>query len=430
MDPNLSKELLALDRQHIWHPFTPLRGANTPTLVTGAEGVYLHTADGRRLLDATSSWWVNLHGHRHPTIQQALQQQLQQMEHVIFADVTHPPAIHLAQQLLMHLPKGFAKIFYSDDGSTAVEVALKLALQHSHNLGKPKHKIVALEGGYHGDTFGAMSVATPSLFNAPFRECLFAVEYVPFPFEGREDNACWAFEKLLKKDDVAAFIYEPLVQGVSGMRMYAPAALDRLLGIARKKEVLCIADEVFTGFGRTGQLFASEAMRHKPDLIALSKGLTGGVLPLGATACSERLVRAFDHEEVEKTFFHGHSYTANPLACAAALASLKLTCSEETAAHWQRIHKRHQQFARRLQARDGVKEVRVLGTLLALTLPEYEQKYGGALKQKVYDFFLQRDILLRPLSNVLYIVPPYVITDTELSQIYEALESFIGEASP
>lgn len=414
------------DKKNIWHPFTSLAGSPEPIMIERAEGIYLHASDGRKIMDAISSWWVNLHGHSHPAIAEAVAQQAKKLEHVIFAGFTHEPAIRLAENLLQIMPDNFSKIFYSDNGSTAVEVALKIAMQYWHNQGINRKTIIALEGSYHGDTFGAMAVGDRSIFTTPFSPYLFTVEFVPFPSTGNEETTLTQFKKLIDSGNVSAFIYEPLIQAAGGMRTYSKTVLNRLLEIAKQKEVICIADEVFTGFGRTGKLLASDYIPEKPDLIALSKGLTGGTLPLGATAVSQKIVSVFEHHETHKTFFHGHSYTANPIACAAANASYELLMKEDCQQRIQRISKHHKDFAAQLSVHPTVKEARTLGTILAIELNSTEEtSYTNSLRDKIYSYFLKQHILLRPLGNTFYIVAPYCITTDELNHLYKTIGSFL-----
>lgn len=421
-------ELSQLDKQNIWHPFTPLEGAPEPILIDHAEGIYLHTPDGRKIMDAISSWWVNLHGHSHPAIAEAVAQQAKKLEHVIFAGFTHEPAITLSKNLLSILPDNFSKIFFSDNGSTAVEVALKMAMQYWHNKNIQKPKIIAIEGAYHGDTFGAMSVGDRSIFTTPFSLYLFDVEFIPFPERGQEEDTLNHFKKIVDEESTGAFIYEPLIQAAGGMRMYDASLLDKLIAHAQQHDVICIADEVFTGFGRTGELFASDYLAHKPDLIALSKGITGGTLPLGVTAVSSKIIEAFQNSELIKTFFHGHSFTANPLSCAAANASFKLLTSDACIKSISRITEHHKKFALKIASHSTIKEVRTLGTILAIDLASDQiTSYTNALRKKIYAYFLERDILLRPLGNTFYIVAPYVITESEMNKIYEAILTFLNE---
>lgn len=418
---NLSEK----DKKNIWHPFTALEGSPEPILIDSAEGIYLNTADGRKIVDAISSWWVNLHGHSHPVIAAAVAEQAKKLEHVIFAGFTHEPAIRLSENLLSILPGNFSKIFYSDNGSTAVEVALKMAMQYWHNKGIERKKIIALEGSYHGDTFGAMAVGDRSIFTAPFTPYLFEVEFISFPFEQNEDASVAEFQLLAKSGNVGAFIYEPLIQAAGGMRMYSPNTLHKFLEIAHQNDILCIADEV-SGFGRTGKLFASDHITEKPDLIALSKGLTGGTLPLGVTAVSSKIISAFQSAEVMKTFFHGHSFTANPVACAAANASFDLLQTDECHKNIQRISDSHKNFATEIRSIISVREARTLGTILAIELKSEEStSYTNPLRKQIYSYFLNRDILLRPLGNTFYILAPYCITEQEMNHVYQAIHEFL-----
>lgn len=419
-------DLLAIDRKNIWHPFTPLQGGPEVPLITSANGVYLHTSDGRKILDGISSWWVNLHGHSNPHIAAAIADQAKKLEHVIFAGFTHAPAINLSENLLGILPANQRKIFFSDNGSTAVEAALKMAFQFWHNQGIRKEKVIAIKGGYHGDTFGSMSVAERGLFTKPFSHWLFETSFVDFPEEERESEVIDQFKALISRKEVAAFIFEPLVQAAGGMRIYSAALLDTLISLAQEHDVICIADEVFTGFGRTGKIFAADYLANKPDVVALSKGLTGGFLPLGVTSCSGKILSAFDSPEFERTFFHGHSYTANPLACAAANASFELLMAPSCQERIRLITRQHMHFAESLRGHQAVREARTLGTILAIELHSREQSaYENAMRRKIYPYFMERNILLRPLGNVLYVLPPYVIRDEELESVYMAIESFL-----
>ena len=417
---------LEKDRQNIWHPFTPLIGGADPIMITSAKGIYLHTHDGRKIIDAVSSWWTNLHGHSNPHIAAAIARQANNLEHVIFAGFTHEPAIKLSENLLTILPKNQSKIFFSDNGSTAVEVGIKMALQYWYNKGTPKKKVIAMNGSYHGDTFGSMSVGERNIFTDPFSKHLFDVDFIDFPTRENEEIVLTHFYELIKKNDVAAFIVEPLVQGAGGMRMYSPAILDKLFSAARSHEVVCIADEVFTGFGRTGKNFASQYLTLTPDIMALSKGLTGGTLPLSITTCSEEIIQAFRTDDFTKTFFHGHSYTGNPLACAVANASFELLMKMECQDAIQRIAASHEQFRNEMSVHPAIKDARCLGTILALEIKNDEDtSYSNAIRKKIYPYFLEQGILLRPLGNVIYIVPPFVIKNDELQIIYHSIKKFL-----
>ena len=417
-------QLEKIDRENIWHPFSPLAG-NKPIGVKKAKGVYIHTQDGRKIIDAISSWWVNIHGHSHPKINKAISRQAAKMEQVIFAGFTHKPAVDLSKTLKKLLPPNISKIFFSDNGSTSVEVAIKLAIQFWYNQGKPRRKIIALEGAYHGDTFGSMSVAERNLFSAPFNDFLFEVEFVPFPKgDGSESIAKM---KELAGEDTAAFIFEPLVQGAAGMQMYAPEVLDELISIAQSKQIVCIADEVMTGFGRTGKMFACDYLKNDPDIFCLSKGITGGYLPMGVTAVSQTIVEAFDVADRLKAFFHGHSYTANPLACAAANASMKLLLKKDCQQDIARIGASHKAYVEGFTPNERVDEIRYRGTILAIELKADDAGYTSDIKERIYDYFMKRNMLLRPLGNVIYIIPPYIVTNQELQKMYKALDSFLKE---
>ncbi|MCA4900486.1 MAG: adenosylmethionine--8-amino-7-oxononanoate transaminase [Bacteroidota bacterium] len=419
------------DKQYLWHPFTAF-GEDDPLLITSAEGVYLHTHDGRKIVDAISSWWVNLHGHSHPIIAKAIAEQAQKLEHVMFAGFTHEPAILLAENLLSILPKNQSKIFLSDNGSTAVEVALKMAIQFWYNQNiTNKKKVIAIEGSYHGDTFGSMSVGARDIFITPFNPYLFSVEFIEFPSQEKENQVIEQFKKLVCKGDVGVFIFEPLVQGASGMRIYRPEVLDELMAIARDQGVVCIADEVFTGFGRTGKIFASDYLKTSPDLIAMSKGLTGGALPLGATSCSRRIEEVFRDSSANKTFYHGHSYTGNPMSCAAANASIKILLSAECQNSINRISHSFNDFALRYRQTDNrLKSAQRLGCILSLELESSSAtSYQNPLRKEIYRHFLSRHILLRPLGNILYVTPPYVTPSSVVENILYEIESFIHNSS-
>ncbi|MCL6524122.1 MAG: adenosylmethionine--8-amino-7-oxononanoate transaminase [Thermoflavifilum sp.] len=409
-----ASSLLERDARVIWHPDTQMLTEPAPIPIVKGEGALLFDEQGQSYIDADASWWVNTIGHGHPLVAEKIAAQARHLAHCIFACLTHEPAVKLAEELLRLLPGNFSRIFYSDDGSTSTEVALKMAIQYWHNQGIKRTKILALEGGYHGDTFGAMSVGAKSVFTAPFENYLFEVTYLPLPQPGQ------AFpipeEEL---DQYAAWIFEPLIQGAGGMRMYRAEALDPWLEICRRHGILLIADEVMTGFYRTGRLFACEYLQQKPDIICLSKGLTGGTLPLGVTACTEQIFEAFLSQDKRKTFFHGHSYTANPLACTAALASLDVLLSPAYQSQIQHIIRQHQHFVQQLHEYPCFQHPRQLGTIAAFEVID-EPNYTSPLRDKLYTFYLKHRVLMRPLGNTLYLMPPYCITNEQLQQVYEA----------
>ncbi len=416
------------DRAVIWHPYTQMKNALTHIPIVKGEGVYLFTEDGTQYIDAVSSWWVNIHGHGNTVIADAVAKQARELEHVIFAGFTHEPAIQLAERLLNLLPGDQKKVFYSDNGSTAVEVALKMCLQYWHNKGvTQRKKILAFKNAYHGDTFGAMAVSARSIFTHPFSDLLFEVDFIDLP---NASNIDVIKEKITAiGDEAACFIFEPLILGSGGMLMYEAAYLDELVTLCKTQGILTIADEVMTGFGRTGTFFACEQLTSKPDIFCLSKGLTGGTMAMGITTCNQQIFDAFYSDDKLKTLYHGHSFTANPIACAASLASLDLLLQPETLANINRIKKQHAQFAERIKHHPKLKEVRQTGTILALEwATSNETSYLNNLRDSLYNYFLEHYIILRPLGNIIYILPPYVISEQDLDYIYQnitaALEIF------
>lgn len=418
------------DLQSLWHPFTQAKMEGPPVAITRAQGAVLYAEDGREIIDAVSSWWVNLHGHGHPHIAERIAAQAKQLEHVIFAGFTHAPAVELGERLLTYLPSNQRRIFYSDNGSTAVETALKIAMQYLLQSGRKKEKIVALHGGYHGDTFGAMSANAPTSFYKPFKPYLFDVQRVSPP-QSLEDPSLSEFEALVASGEVGIFIFEPIIQGVAGMRIYSAAALDRMLALCRQHGVVTIADEVFSGFGRTGKFFACDFLHEEPDLVCVSKGITGGFLPLGVTSATEDIYQAFFADDRSKMLFHGHSYTANPLACAAALASLDLLEKPETEKAIISINTTHRSFVATLAALPRVMSIATLGTILRFEVAGADEGgYLSSLRDLLYNGFLKRGVLLRPLGNVVYVLPPYCITERELHKVYDAIEGTLQELSP
>ena len=415
---------------HLWHPFVQAATADPPLRVVRGEGAELVLDDGRRLIDAISSWWVTLHGHGEPSIAAAIAEQAQRLEQVIFADFRHPPAEQLAERLAAH--SGLDRLFFSDNGSTAVEVALKIAWQWWHNRGTPRPRLIAFEGAYHGDTFGAMAVGARSLFSAPFEPLLFEVARAPWPATWWDDDGVAAREAAaletlaqLLETPTAAVILEPLVQGAGGMAMVRPSFLRAVEGLVRQAGALLIADEVFMGFGRSGALFASGACGLQPDLMTLSKGLTGGFLPMGVTLASEALFQGFHSLDPSHTFFHGHSFTANPLGCAAALASLDLL---EAAPHRHSVMgERHRPHLERLAQHPAVRRPRLTGCIAAFDLARAEGGYlspaGPALQRRVR----QRGVFLRPLGDVVYLLPPLCIDDAQLERCWGAIGEVLDE---
>jgi adenosylmethionine-8-amino-7-oxononanoate aminotransferase len=412
----MSTALTDRDSKVIWHPYTQHKDGRPPIPVVQGKGSLLFDDNGKSYIDAISSWWVNIHGHSHPYIAERLYQQALRLEHVIFTGFTHEPAVSLAERLLPLLPGDFSRIFYSDNGSTAVEVAIKMAIQYWGNKGLPRTRILAFHHSYHGDTFGAMSVSERSIFTAPFGDYLFDVMFVDTP---TTENIGQLLQTIRHNGArIAAFIYEPLLQAAGGMRIYEPSLLDQLLTEAKQQGILCIADEVLTGFGRTGRLFAGEYLSQKADILCLSKGLTGGTIALGVTAATEPLFEAFLSDDRRKTLFHGHSFTANPLACTAALASLDLLMHPDCMANIRRLAGRHEAFLNTLRTFPIVRNARALGTVLAFELNAGEDGYINAIGPAITRDALDAGIYLRPLGNTVYVMPPYCITEKEMDQVF------------
>lgn len=412
------------DRAHIWHPYTQMKTADAPIAIVAGKGAELYDETGKVYIDAVASWWTNIHGHAHPYMAEKLAEQAYKLEHVIFAGFTHPSAIELAERLLPLLPAGQTKAFFTDNGSTAVEVGIKMAIQYFYNQGIARKKVIAFDLAYHGDTFGTMSVGGDLSFYNAFQGFLYQVERIPTPIPGQEEACLVALEQHLQKGDVAAFVFEPLVMGAAGMLMYSPEVLDQLMALCKKHGALCIADEVMTGFGRTGKLFATLHCQETPDIIALSKGLTGGMLPMALTTCTEAIYQAFYADDKMKALYHGHSFTGNPLGCAVALASLDLLLSAETQENIGRVVKRQADFLSKINNHPQLQNARQTGTILAIEFKTDTQSgYFNNLRDRLYRFFLQRGLILRPLGNVVYVLPPYCITDPQLDQVYTALEA-------
>lgn len=412
------------DSAYIWHPFTQEKTAGENICIVKGKGAELWDDKGKKYIDAVSSWWVNLHGHAEPHIAAKISEQAAQLEHVIFAGFTHPKAIELSERLLQLLP-GFSKVFFSDDGSTSVEVALKMAIQYHANTGKKKLKVIAFENAYHGDTFGSMSVSGRGVFTNAFEENFFEVKFIPVPDKTAGEEYFSNFEKLTQDDSVAAFIFEPLVQAAAGMVTYDEGVLDKMISFCHKKNIVTIADEVFTGFGRTGKMFATDHLQNKPGIICLSKGLTGGFMPMGVTVCRPFIYDAFYSDDKTKALYHGHSYTANPLACAAACASLDLF-SEKTFQRISEIEKQHVEFSEKIKSNKRVKNIRTKGVILAVEIETaHSSGYFNSLRDEMYAFFIKKGLLMRPLGNVCYIVPPYCITNEQLAQCYDAINEFV-----
>jgi adenosylmethionine-8-amino-7-oxononanoate aminotransferase len=406
----------------VWHPFTQHALAAEMTRITKTEGAYLFTETGERIFDAISSWWVITHQHRHPFIMNAIRGACEQWDQIIFAEFTHEPAEELARELLSLAPTGLQHVFYSDSGSTAVEVALKMALGYFKHSGAPRTRIVVMEHGYHGDTIGAMSVGERGAFNAVYEPLLFKVDRIPFPLPGYEQDTLDAFEKYCMTGQVAALLLEPLILGAGGFKCYPAWLLTELKHIAEKYSSLLIADEVMTGWGRTGSLFACEQAGISPDILCTSKGLTGGSLPLAATLCCEKIFNAHFSTDRRKTFFHSSSYTANPIACAAALANIEIWKTEPVLERIAQITKTHQSHLAVFNDDCRFTSVRQIGTIAALDINTESCGYFSNVATRLRTFFRQRNLLIRPLGNVIYLMPPYCVTPQELQDTYAAID--------
>jgi adenosylmethionine-8-amino-7-oxononanoate aminotransferase len=441
-------DLVARDRTTVWHPYTQMQTAPDPLPIVRGQGAYLYTADGRRLLDGISSWWVNIHGHSHPRLNLALFEQAQRLEHVIFAGFTHPPAVALAEQLIAVAPPGLSRVFYSDNGSTAVEVALKLAHQYWRNRGQPERtSFIALDHAYHGDTVGAMSVSEDSLFTRPFAPLLFQVIRAASPYcyrcpVGLERRTCaidclGSLERALSEHQstTAAVIVEPMLQAAGGMVIWPAEFLAGVRRLCDRYDTLFIADEVLTGFGRTGRMFACEHAGVPPDIMCLSKALTAGYLPLGATLMTDRVYSAFLSDDRAKTFFHGHSFTANPLSCAVALASLELLRETDSLA---RVGRLEAQLRVRFDEFRGVPlvgDVRVIGGVGVIELvrdhaTRAADGYLDGIGPRLSAAFLDRGLLLRPLGHILYFMPPYIVTDAEVDWAVDQIGAVLRAMVP
>lgn len=421
--------LVARDQKSIWHPLTQHQTAAPPVPIARGEGAYLIDYDENRYLDLISSWWVNLHGHANPEIAQAIYQQALKLEQVIFAGFTHEPAVSLAEKLLSLLPSVYTKVFYSDNGSTAIEIALKMAYQYWRNKGEEqRRRFVSFQNSYHGDTFGAMSVGRENVFSSQFDDLLFAVDKISFPATWMQDEITVEKEQMvlnemetfLKKHahETAAVIIEPLLQGACGMNMCTPRFLKNLEMLVRQHDVLMIYDEVLTGFGRTGELFACIKAQTTPDIVCLAKGLTGGFLPLAVTTCHEKIYEAFLGDNFNYTLAHGHTFSANPLGCVAALKSLEILTRPETLQQIAMIERVHKEELMQLQVETNIERARVCGTVAAFDLATHTS-YGSNFSLALRSQFLKRGLLLRPLGNVIYFLPPYCVTEAELRHAYK-----------
>ncbi|HPD82209.1 MAG TPA: adenosylmethionine--8-amino-7-oxononanoate transaminase [Alphaproteobacteria bacterium] len=430
--------LLAKDKRHCWHPFTQHQVEPDPPVIVKAKGASLFDEQGNEILDMISSWWTCIHGHAHDEISQALADQAAQLPHVMFAGFTHPAAIQLAEKLAQKLPGDLNRVFYSDNGSTAVEIALKIAYQYWTNKGeRARTKFLAFDGGYHGETFGAMAVGKGCGFFKLYDDLTFNVEMLPYvptwekdhDVEEREKAALQSIQKTIEKHkhEIAALIVEPLMQGAGGIRFCRPEFMRQVTQMAQDQGILVIYDEIAVGFGRTGALFACEKIGVTPDLICLSKGLTAGYLPLSVTVATDRIFDVFLSDDVEKGFMHSNTFTANPLACAVALKSLEIFDREDSFKKLAHIEKRHRKFLKQLENHHDIFMPRVMGPILAFNISKEKRGYKNNVSEKLRDWFLKNGLNIRPIGDVIYLLPPYCIMDEELDRAYQGIMKGLDE---
>ncbi|WP_418888276.1 adenosylmethionine--8-amino-7-oxononanoate transaminase [Maribacter arcticus] len=414
------ENLSTRDKKHLWHPLTQHKLNKRQLAIVRAKDALLFDENGKEYIDGIASWYTVMYGHSNKHIVSAMTKQMNKLDFVMFSGLTHEPAIELSEKLMEILPANQAKIFFNDNGSTAIEAAIKMALQFYHNNGELRDTLIAFENGFHGDTFGAMSASGLSSYNGPFEKFLLKVVRIPTPQENNIQEVKSRLAKILQENKCAAFVFEPLVQGAAGMKFHSAKGLDELINLCQENNVLSIADEIMTGFGKTGKNFASDYLENKPDIICLSKALTAGMFPLSITSCSQAVFNRFLSDEVHKGFFHAHTFSAHPIGCAAALAGIELLNSPEIAERRKYIESAHNSFATRIEKHEKVGNVRVMGVILAIDLNIKMERYGN-LRDDLYDFFVERGVLLRPLGNTIYVLPPYVITNSELQKIYETI---------
>lgn len=409
------------DKKHLWHPLKQHQLNPDSLAIIKAKGCILTDEDGNEYIDAIASWYTCMYGHCNDYIIEATHKQMQQLDHVMFSDFTHEPAIKLSEKLIKILPKNQSKIYFNDNGSTAVEAAIKMALQYYFNKGEKRSTFIAFENGFHGDTFGAMSVSGLSVYNGPFEDFLINVLRIPTPNGENHQDIISLLEQYISDFKIAGFIYEPLIQGAAGMKIHNSNGLHTILKYCKSKNVLTIADEVMTGFGKTGKNFASDYIDTKPDIICLSKALTAGLLPMAITSCTQDIYQGFLSNEMSKGFFHCHTYSANPVACATAIAGIELLTSKDIQDNIERIIQAHKKFEKHIKNHPKVKSTRHLGVIFALDIDTKMERYGD-LRDKLLKFFMDRGVFLRPLGNTIYIQVPYVISDTELQKVYQVIE--------
>jgi adenosylmethionine-8-amino-7-oxononanoate aminotransferase len=413
------------DQKHIWHPLTQHKTSAPPIAIVKAKGALMWDEDGKEYVDGIASWYTAMYGHCNEFITSKVTRQMLQLDQVVFTGFTHEPAVELSEKLMAILPSNQQKIFFNDNGSTAVEAAIKMALQYHFNKGKKRNTLIAFEDGFHGDTFGAMSVSGLSVYNGPFEDYFLKVERIPVPKDDNLVEVIARLQLLIAENKCAAFVYEPMVQGAAGMKFHEAEGLNEILKLCKNNNLLCIADEVMTGFGKTGKNFASEYIETKPDVMCLSKSLTAGIAAMSITSCTQKIFDAFLGDDTSKGFFHAHTYSANPLACAAAIAGIDLLSSKEIQEDIRRIERRHRSFSEKIIIHPKGASVRQLGVIFALDLSVEMDRYGE-LRNKIFNHFMGDGVFLRPLGNTIYILPPFVIENEQLEKIYASIENVLS----
>ncbi|MGS2740680.1 adenosylmethionine--8-amino-7-oxononanoate transaminase [Sinomicrobium sp. M5D2P17] len=414
------------DKKHLWHPLTQHKLHPEAVAITRAKEAVLYDEEGREYIDGIASWYTCMYGHCNDYIVLKAHEQMQRLDHVVFSGFTHGAAVELSEALMEILPDNQQKLFFSDNGSTASDVAIKMALQYHFNRGNRKNVLVAFEEGFHGDTFGAMSVSGLSVYNGPFEDFFLTVERIPVPDGKNNAEVADRLKGIVSKGNVAGFIYEPLVQGAAAMKMHDADGLNDLIAICKEHEVITIADEVMTGFGKTGRNFASEYMDNLPDIISMSKALTAGMLPMAITSCTQAVYDAFYSDEISKGLFHGHTYSANPVACSVALAGMELLRSEEMQKNIKRVIGAHREFDEKICKHPKIASTRQLGVIYAMDLKVQMERYGD-LRDRLFRFFMDNGVFLRPLGSTIYILAPYIVTDEQLQKIYGTIERALDE---
>ncbi|NER17121.1 adenosylmethionine--8-amino-7-oxononanoate transaminase [Spongiivirga citrea] len=409
------------DSKYIWHPLVQHKHQKEMLAIKSAKGVVLTDESGNEYIDGISSWYTAVYGHCNSFITEKVQEQMQQLDQVVFSGFTHEPAVKLSEALMKILPDNQAKLFFSDNGSTATEIGIKMALQYHFNKGNKRNVLVAFEEGFHGDTFGAMSISGLSVYNGPFEEFFIDVKRIPVPNGENNQEVYDQLKSYIDQDNIAGFVFEPLVQGAAAMKMHDANRLDALIKLCKENEVITVADEVMTGFGKTGTYFASDHLTNKPDVICMSKALTAGLLPMAVTSCTQEIFNAFYDDDISKGLFHAHTYTANPLSCTAALAGIELLKSDEIQQNIKNIMTWHLEFGQKIAGHPKVKSIRQIGIIFALDLNVEMARYGN-LRDKLYKFFMDNGVFLRPLGNTIYILAPYITTKQQMSKIYDVIE--------